>query len=496
MMNKQNMLSKSRFQSGKQCELMLWQEVHARDRKTKDSESQKDVFAQGDRVGELARERWPGGHLVDAKYYEHPKAVTDTIRLLQNPEINVIFEAGFHEIGVRVRPDVLVRVNGTEIWDMIEVKSSTKVKDEHIPDAAIQAEVIEAAGVQLRFKSILVINNKYRYEGGDLDLDQLFKLEDRTEEVKERQAGIRAEVVDLFQVIDSNVEPIIEPGRHCMNPYPCSFYEHCTQDKPDNWVMQLPRIEQEQVDSLREMEVEDISEIPADFPSNEWHERIRRSVVTGQPWFSAELSEALGPADYPIYILDFEAFSSAIPPYEGTRSYQQIPFQWSCHIDYGDGELEHLEFLADGTRDPRREVIESLIQAVGDTGRIVMYHDFECRIIKDLIQDFPEYSNELNQIRDRLWDLLPVVRNHVYHPDFHGQRTLKKVLPALVPELAYGDLDIQAGDAASALFKKVAIDPGRPGIDDELSRQLKEYCGRDTEGTARVLEYLRSVSMR
>jgi hypothetical protein len=235
--------------------------------------------------------------------------------------------------------------------------------------------------------------------------------------------------------------------------------------------------------------IDEIQQIPDDFPLTTLQERVREAVIQGSEYISDGLGDLLIAIRYPVYHLDFETFMPAIPRYAGTRPYDSIPFQYSLHVEYEDGRVEHIEFLHTEDSDPREQLAVSLIEALGDEGAVCVYSGYEKRVIGELATQFPQYSERLRAIVGRLWDLLPVVREHYYHPDFHGSFSIKKVLPVLVPELGYHDLGIQDGMAAGVAYLNSRVQP------DEVERQkiftdLRAYCGMDTEAMVRLREAL------
>jgi predicted RecB family nuclease len=197
---------------------------------------------------------------------------------------------------------------------------------------------------------------------------------------------------------------------------------------------------------------------------------------------------------YPLYFMDFETVNPAIPRFKGMRPYQQIPFQWSVHIlKEAGGEPEHHEFLATDANDPRREFITSLLPILGKSGSIVVYcQAFEERRLAELATWFPEFAERIKKIQSRLWDLLPVIRNNVYHPAFAGSYSLKYVLPALVPQLTYVGMQVADGQAAGITWESL----GRGCLDQserKITRKaLLDYCALDTEAMVRLVEQLRS----
>jgi hypothetical protein len=250
------------------------------------------------------------------------------------------------------------------------------------------------------------------------------------------------------------------------------------------------------VEELEEMGVESIRDIPSDFPLNERQRRACTSVQTGQPWFSPELKEELCGLKYPLHFMDFETVNPAIPRFPGMRPYDQIPFQWSVHVQRKPGtEPEHFEFLATDTNDPRREFITSLCSALGERGSIVVYHQpFEEQRLSELAAWLPEFAGRIKKIQRRLWDLLPVVRNHVYHPAFAGSFSLKEVLPALVPDMTYEGMVVAGGQDAGLAWESLIRGSLDRDEHQRIRRALLEYCGQDTLALIKLIERLQVAS--
>ena len=245
-------------------------------------------------------------------------------------------------------------------------------------------------------------------------------------------------------------------------------------------------------DQLQAMGVETISDIPADFDLTAIQERIRRSVLTGRPWQSSELAGALEEPNWPLYHLDFEAWQPALPPYPGMRPFHAIPFQFSLHVEQADGSLGHDEYLHEENSDPRRPVAEALLKALGETGSIVVYSGYERRMINLLADYLPDLREPLLALTDRLWDLLPVVRDHYYHPDFRGSFSIKNVLPALLPDEGWDDLEITDGQEAAILYEQArAADD--PEVRVSTFKNLRAYCRQDTLAMVKLMRALRSV---
>ena len=483
-------LSKSRFGAGLQCFKRLYLEYYSPELAERIDPSQQALFDTGNAVGMLARQRFPEGHLIDEPYYEHSRGEVSTSEAIAEPLRHAIYEAAFTFEGIRVWVDVLSR-NGGDTFDLVEVKSSTRVKPEHVPDAAIQLHVVEGSGVPVRKVFLLHIDNSYVYEGGPYDLSKLFHLEDITDQARTFLSSIPGSLADMWEVLNQDEAPKVEIGSQCTRPYQCPFYMYCRQDTPEHHIEQLPRTRPELVEKLRTAGILDIRQIPPDFQSlSAVQERVRNSVVTGEPYIGSELSKLLSQATYPRMFLDFETFNPALPLYPGTRPYQVIPFQWSLHVQDSAGNLSHASFLHDGDGDPREALSTSLLEALGSEGTIVVYSGYEQTMIKSLAEEFPQYEERLLAFCDRLFDLLAVVRAHYYHPDFHGSYSIKAVLPALVPDMTYRNLEIQDGSTASAAFAQMIAPDTEEPERERIRNALLDYCQLDTLAMVRLLDAL------
>jgi hypothetical protein len=259
---------------------------------------------------------------------------------------------------------------------------------------------------------------------------------------------------------------------------------------PEFWVYHINAIGQNKLDELADMGIQNIGDIPDSFPLSLIQHRIRASVSNQQEYVSNQLEAELNDMEYPIHFLDFETIGLALPRYAGTRPYQTIPFQWSDHILYEDGKLAHREYLCDEDKDPREEFTQTLLDALGIEGSIVIYTSYETGVLNSIIEHFPHYTDELWAIIDRFKDLHAIIKNNYYHPKFYGSFSLKYVLPALVPEMSYDKLSIQDGMQASLEYLRM-IDPDTP--EDEKARlrtDLLTYCGQDTKAMIKIRDEL------
>ena len=486
------LLTKSRFVSGLQCLKMIHLDWYKNGTPSPVTQAQQFIFDQGDRVGVLAQQRFPGGVLVDVAYYAREEAEEETQRLLADASVNVLYEASFRSHDVHVRCDILER-HGDGTFGLIEVKSSTSAKSQYLPDIAVQLWVLEGAGLAVSTAHLLHINREYVYPGGEYALDELFNLVDVTEEARSVITdGLPQDAESMLRVLSDPETPDIPVGRHCKKPYTCAYYDHCHVGLPDHSVAQLPRAGEALLDKLDAAGIKDIREIPDDFEGlSASQQRVRDTLVGGESYVGAELARALGSVEYPLFFLDFETFNPGLPLFPGTRPYDLVLFQWSLHVRTDAGSEEtHAGFLAEGEEDPRGEFLKSLLEQIGPEGSIVVYSAFEASRLRELAVLYPEHAGAIEGVISRIVDLLTIVRDHVYHADFHGSYSLKAVLPALVPDLNYGDLEVQEGGGASATFFAMRLlDP--PSSERQTRYEaLWEYCKRDTLAMVRVFDAL------
>jgi predicted RecB family nuclease len=483
------MLSKSRFIAGSQCHLRLWHQCYNRELASEVTPAQQAIFAAGHEVGRLATGLFPGGVLIEEDHLHHAEAVQSTLAAVDNPDIPAIFEAAFIHNDVRVRVDILERLqNGG--WNLIEVKSATSVKDVYHSDVGVQYAALKGSHLSVVRAGILHLNSQYVYDGNQRQLDSLFTFSDLTEHVLALQEDLTARVAELKEMLAAASAPQILPSRHCHSPYACEFWDHCTADMPEFWIMYLTGIREERLIELAALGVEDIRYIPKDFPLTELQARIRSCIVNREEYVAPELDEELTEVEYPIHFLDFETVSPPIPLYPHTRPYQAIPFQWSDHILSEKGDLAHFSYLFKEDTDPREDFAVTLLETLGDSGTVFTYSNYERRIVAELAEYLPPRSGQLLATLDRFKDLQALIKRHFYHAAFYGSFSLKSVLPALVSSMSYDDLLIQEGTHASLQYLQM-FNPETPTEEKKkIEEALLAYCSHDTLAMVKIREAL------
>lgn len=491
-MPKKHNLSKSRFLLGLQCPKLLWMSVHSPDEEGPVDEATQHRFDVGQRVGEYAQKCFKGGVLIDEDHNHIGEAIKSTEKYSREGA-SALYEATASYNNILCRVDILKRVKDKQnLWDLYEVKSTTGVKEQHIPDIAIQRYCFEGAGYPVRKAFLMHLNNKYVRQG-DIDPSELMVAEDVTDRVSEQIGDIEQKAKYLIDILGKDKCPDIAIGGHCTEPYDCPFYESCQEPEEEYTINELSR-GKKVIATLEALGIKYLKDVPDDFSLSLKHEQHVLSNKRKKPVITASAIKAhLDKLVYPLYHFDFETIMSAIPLFDNSRPYQNLPFQFSLHIQHEPcGECEHIPFLLKEAHDPREELIKTILDNIGKTGSIVSYNaSFEQNRIKELARDFPQYAKRLLAILPRFWDLIVPFRSGDYtHYEFHGSASLKYVLPVLVPSLSYDELEVQEGGTASLLAEKwYAGDMGKKEW-KQVHENLLEYCKLDTLGMVEILKVL------
>ena len=485
-------ISKSKYLSGLQCPKLLWSLFHDAESIPPYSAGTEAIFAQGHDVGVLAQSLYPGGLSIPWEASPADK-LTLTQEALKGGQ--PIYEATFAAGGGYCQVDILVP-DGS-VWNIVEVKSSTGVKDVNLEDVAYQRYVCEAAGLVVGRCILVHLNNQYVREG-ELDIAQLFAHADLTEELPAIARRIPDRLAECQQVVASGTVPDVAIGKHCSSPYGCLLKERCWSFLPEHAVFDLYRGGQRSWKLLDEG-VLSIADIGADFPLDRRQVVQRTAVQTGRPQVrKAGVQRFLKGLKYPLWLLDFETFQTAVPRYEGTKPYQQIPFQFSLHSVEAPGAnpINH-SWLAEGSEDPRAEFLTALQSVLGTKGDIVAFNvGFERARLDELARRYPEKERWLRKVNERFVDLITPFRNFdYYHPDQQGSCSLKAILPALTGK-SYAGMAIAEGTAAAREFLRVEHGEVNEKDRQAVRQHLETYCEQDTLGMVWILDALHEVAVQ
>ncbi len=488
-----HLLSKSSFIRGIQCEKHLYLYKYYYKEMDPVSDMQKAVFNRGTNVGILAQNLFPGGTDASPKSpSEYNNAVALTKKLLKNKQ-QVIYEASFNFNDVLSIADIVVQEKSA--LKIFEVKSSTSISETYLQDAALQYWVITNSGYKVKDFSIIYINNQYLRDG-ELDLNKFFITESVLRSIKPMQKWIEEKVNRFKKVLNKKTIPDIDIGEHCYNPYTCAFFEYCRKHIPDNSVFDLAGLQLNKKYDLYRQGIIRLKDIPNDISLPQTAKvqldvfKSRKNIIN-----KPEIKEFLSDLNYPIYFMDFETIQPAIPLFDKSKPYQQIPFQYSLHFKKNKkSKIEHFEFLAEAVDDPRIKFIENLLKDTRNKGDILVYNKpFEVTRLKEIAETFPVYRKQIEERISRIKDLMvPFQKKYYYTNDMQGSYSIKYVLPALIPDLSYKDLDINEGGLASIAFESLYYETDMFKI-SEIRNNLLEYCKLDTFAMVKLLEKLESL---
>ncbi len=448
------MLSKSKYTRGMNCQKSLWLYVHKKNEQMVDAGTQF-FLSRGISVGELAQQYFPNGKMAVLEDYPSFESAKRTQEFIKQG-VETIYEATFIYNDTLVAVDMLHKHDGK--WGLYEVKSTNSVKPKHIKDIALQYFVVKGCGLNITDVFIMHLNREY-VRHGDLDVNNLFVSESVLDSVLPLQLEIPNNISSLNQML-SESEPNVDMGEHCNTPYSCDFIEYCSS--------LLPK------ENVEHVELSSTPEV-----------------------MQNEVKIFVESIKYPICHLDFETIMPAVPMFDESRPYQQIPFQYSLHYqETKNSVLKHTFYLAESNLDidPRIDLIKQMIRETENAKTIFVYNiAFERTRINEMSRDFPEYSKDLENISERLEDLIIPFRKKYYRTEtMEGSSSIKKVLPALCPELSYKDLEIGNGMDASNAFLDLYYCEDKDLIEKTRVNLLK-YCHLDTLAMVKILEVLQKV---
>ncbi|PHO10237.1 phosphomethylpyrimidine kinase [Malaciobacter canalis] len=489
-------LSKSLYTKGIQCPKALWLKKYKPNVLTPPDEQAQAIFETGNIVGDLACELFPAGKEVP--YTINYDEMIATTKKWMEEGISNIYEATFNFNGILIMVDILkVESDGVSIY---EVKSSTEVKDIYLHDVSIQYYVLKNLGFSIKSASVVHINNEY-VRGESLELDKLFKIVDVTSEVQSLQSNIPSILKEFETYLEDKVnEPDIDIGKYCNKPYECDAKNYCWKVQrqiPEYSIFNIFNLGSKKQVELYNQGIIDIEDIPEDFDLTANQAQAVENYKSKVSYIDKENIKAfLEKLTYPIYHLDFETYQQAIPQYKGIKPFEQIPFQYSLHIEYEDGTLEHKEYLSQDSIDSRYELAQKLCEDIPSDVTVLAYNmSFEKGVIKRLANLFPDLSIHLLAINENMQDLMiPFQKKWYVTPSMQGSYSIKYVLPALVPEFekAYKELEcVQNGSQAMNAFANMSkLDEVNK---EKMKTSLLEYCKLDTLAMVKILNKLKET---
>jgi hypothetical protein len=486
-------LSKSDYMLFLKHPAWLWLKKYEPDKLPPPDEDLQAIFDAGTLFESYAEQLFPGG--IRLGFQNQSEYNTLTLRTMEAIETGakIIFQGGFEVGQITCISDVLEKV-GKKTFNLYEIKSSTQVKPEHIDDLAYQKEVLESAGFSIKKAHIIHVSKEY-IKKGKIDVKKISVIEDVTEKVLKKKDETKVNISKALEIISQNEMPDIT----LLNAASGGFSEWLeifkTLTACENYsVYHLCNLNAKKIGELEELGIKRLSDIPADFSLNPRQMLQVKATREDSHVIDLVLIKAfISKLEYPLYFLDYETFSSVIPYFDGIKPYDQVPFQYSLHVlKKPDGDLKHFEYLHSENSNPAEEISKSLQKNIGKKGTVFVWHDrFEKSCNDTLSRIVPKYKSFFDQLNERIIDLkIPFSEGYFVHKDFFGSASIKVVLPVIIPELTYDNMEIHGGSAAQRLWMEAILDGKRSHEKEKILKDLTEYCGLDTLAMVKIYKFL------
>lgn len=417
-------------------------------------------------------------------------------------KVPTIYQPTFVADSFLVRCDFLVRNLETRAWDLYEVKGSNSLKDgeeerDHISDVTCQAIVLERAGVPLGKVFIVHMNNEY-VRGDALDIEQLFTVEDCTEQVSEKKEEIAQQMAEAKDYLLQEHEP--QGGCNChlkSRGNHCATFKRSHPEIPDYSIHDLRYIRPAKLAKLLVSGIMHLHEIEdtSDFTTAQQHQI--HTHKTGEEVIDlAEIANILDGYTYPLYFFDYETYAPAVPVFSGYKPWQRIPIQFSLHVfDTKGGPLRHVEFLHEQNSDPAESVAQKLEEFIDPKGTVLAWNvKFERGVTKELAERLPKHAVSMMRICSQMQDLMDVFsQQHYVHKDFRGKASIEAVMKVLLPEMSYDHLPYTGSDVGVVWWKDIVNLGEVPSERAQKTHLIKEYCKQDTMVMVEIFRILEKM---
>jgi hypothetical protein len=407
-----------------------------------------------------------------------------------------IFQAKFEADSLVCICDCL-QVVEANTFDLFEIKSSAQVKVEHEWDLAFQKYVLEHSGYKIRNVAVVHANREY-VRNGAIDARKLVSISDLTKQVEEKAVQTEINIKEALSVMNSDKCPDLTPALAGLNALGewMEIYKTLVEIE-ENSIYSLCSLNASKVAELEKSAIKKLGDIPDDFPLTD-KQRLQVLATNSDKAIldKHQIKAFLEKIKFPLYFLDYETFSSVIPAFDGVKPWEQVPFQYSLHrLDALNGKLQHFEYLHSENSSPAKAISQSLEENIGPEGTILAWNDsFEKSCNTRLGRLVPEFAEFFDSVNERIMDLMtPFSAGHYAHKDFCGSASIKKVLPVLVPELSYSDLDIHDGGTAQRVWMSVILDGKNSSEKEKILKNLLSYCQLDTLAMVEIYKHLQQI---
>jgi len=472
----------------------IWYRKHDKDKLPPVSEELQVIFDEGHLFEEYAEKIFGNGFKLGfnnySEYLEMPGHTQDAL----NKGEKILLQGRFEYKNLTCIVDVLEKAETG--FNLYEIKSSTSVKPEHLDDLAFQNYVLKGHGLDIEKMFVVHVNKEY-VRHGEINSKEISVVVDVTEEVKLKIEQIETHIADVIEILNKSTPPSLSP-RFAKSKFSewMKVYKHINGDFEKYSIYTLARFNAKLCGELEDLDIKLISEIPGSIKLHSKQQgQVQAAKLDKQIIDNQRIKEFVENVKYPLYFLDYETMSSVIPHFDGTKPYQQLPFQYSLYVlDNPGGELRHLEYLHTENSLPCLPLLQKLKEDIGNEGTIFVWHEiFEKSRNTEMGELFPEYKEFMITVNERIIDLkIPFSNDWFIDKDFHGSASIKDVLPALIKDLSYKDLEIQGGSVAQRVWMETILEGKNITTKDEIMNQLLDYCKLDTLAMVRLYEVLQN----
>lgn len=474
------LITNALFTSGLQCAKRLYLDYHYPKKAPDPGETQAMIAEVGTELVELASSAFPKGVAIDPA---DKAAVATTEKLCKEKKPQVVFHGRFRHAGVEVGCDILIS-SGDGTLDLFEVKAGVTIKPRHITDLALQVHVLEKLGYKVRRTSIIHLNRRYLHDGGKHPVHELFKNVDATNRVRKHVAKIEGMLQRFQQTLEDDSTLELPTGSWCRAPLNCPYLSRCASEGPDHPLVELPNLSRSLVDGLHQEAIEDINAVDPERPGlTPTQRRVVRAVQAGGPVIEPRVFNEVAECSHPMHFVWFENLLEVLPRYARTRPWQKVPFAWHRILLKADGKLEHASFITDGKEDTRAKFVHTLLDAtIGAHTLFFFPHDVEDRL-RELVEDLTgeDKARARALLNSPFLELQALLRNGLYHPEFHGEFDLPTMAQALVKGIKYDDLEVQNSDQCSAAVRKIVNTRTRAATRTKLQEAVSAWMKRQAE---------------
>lgn len=464
-------LTKSDFLLYLDAPIHLWASKHDHLTKQPLSDYDQHLMKQGYEVEKLAHE------------FINQTIASDTKKLH--------WQETYNDGLFQVRTDALIFDESANVYDLYEIKSSSEVDKINIYDVTFQALILED---QISLRNIFVITlNKEYVRQGPLDITQLFSVVLVDELVDDKREETLILRKDALKVMQLDTQDSLEP---CVKPKTCPCVDVCHPDLPDYSIYDIARIKKDKILQLKANKIISIHDVPADFALSGKQRKHVDVAQSGLPEINQlKIAQELASFQYPLHFFDYETYNAAVPPHDGYRPYQQMVFQYSLHSIDENGQITHAEYVADTEGDSALLTSEHLKENFAETGTVLVWNkSFEMSRNTEMAERYPDLADFLLSINNRVYDLGDIFSKDMYiHPGFKGSWSIKNVLPVLVPELSYKDLEIGKGDQAMLSWWEMRNGTMSEIEKENIKQSLLKYCELDTWAMVEIWRKLKGI---